>query len=66
MNIFLLKGKLIENQKTYVDCAKELNISTSTFSDKINGKVEFKIKEAVQLSKFLNLNDEEYLKIFFN
>ena len=66
MNGDLLKGKIREKRKSYNDCAEFLNISVTTFSDKINSKVEFKISEAIQLSKFLMLSQEEYLKIFFN
>lgn len=62
----LLKGKIREKNKTYNDCAEHLNISVASFSDKINAKVEFKVKEAVELSKYLNLTDNEYLSIFFN
>lgn len=66
MNGNLLKGKLREKGKTYNDCAEYLSISVASFSDKINAKVEFKVKEAVELSKYLNLTNEEYLSIFFN
>lgn len=66
MNGNLLKGKIREKSKTYVECSEHLNISLASFSDKINAKTEFKVKEAIELSKFLNLTDEEYLSIFFN
>ncbi|UZQ49080.1 DUF739 family protein [Clostridium kluyveri] len=61
-----LKGKITETKKNYLDCAKALNISTTSFSNKINGKSSFKVEEAVKLSKYLNLSYDEKVDIFLS
>nr|DAY68513.1 MAG TPA: Protein of unknown function (DUF739) [Caudoviricetes sp.] len=43
-----------------------LGISRTTFNDKINGKKKFYIDEIKELSKKLNLTDEEKINIFLN
>lgn len=70
MNTEKLKTKIFEKRKSYSECAAILNISIASFSNKMNpnnyGKPEFKMSEALKLSTFLNLSDEESLSIFFN
>ena len=61
-----LKGKLLEKQKTYADCAKALKISTAAFNSKMNGKTKFDIVEVNKLSKFLKLTDKESMDIFLS
>jgi len=62
-----LKGKIREQRKTYKQCADYLNISVSSFSDKINEiqDREFKKSEMLLLIKFLALTKEEANDIFF-
>ena len=62
-----LKGKIREKRKTYKQCADYLNISVSSFSDKINEiqDREFKKSEMLLLIKFLALSNEEANDIFF-
>lgn len=59
-----LKGKLVEKKMTYSDCAKILDISTTAFSQKINGRVQFTVTEASKLCEALTLPKEERLDIF--
>ncbi len=59
-----LKGKIVEKKHAYKECAKALNISTTTFSNKMNGKSEFHIGEIKELSIFLKLTLEEKMDIF--
>jgi DNA-binding helix-turn-helix protein len=65
MNFKKLKDELFINGLKYEDVAKMLNISTTSFSNKINGKVDFTLSEVVKLSNFLNLSTEEKENIFF-
>ena len=62
----VLKGKLREQEKTYADCAKQMGISITTFSEKINGRRKFTVEEANDLSNFLQLTDKEKVDIFLN
>ena len=66
MELNKLKGKLIELKKTYEDCAKELGISTTAFSNKINGDSTFKLPEVNKLCEYLGLTDEEKVRIFLD
>ena len=59
-----IKGKIRECQKTYADCAKALNMSVTTFNDKINGKRKFYIDELDKLGDYLGLTNEEKGQIF--
>ena len=62
----MLKGKLLEKHKKYADCAGELNISITSFSDKMNGKSKFNIEEANSLAKYIGLTNKEKIDIFLN
>ena len=66
MDLNKIKGKLKENNLTYGDISMTLGISRTTFNDKINGKKKFYIDEIKELSKKLNLTDEEKVNIFLN
>lgn len=61
-----LKGKLLEKRKTYNECAAELGVSVTTFSDKMNGKSKFNVEEANILANFIGLSDVEKIDIFLN
>ena len=62
----ILKGKLVEKEKTYAECAKILFISTTAFSDKMNGRSSFRVDEANALSNYLDLSQEERIDIFLS
>lgn len=64
MEMMKLKGLLTEKKKTYKDCARQLDISVTSFNDKINGKRAFSCWEATELSAFLELTPEERANIF--
>ncbi|HBE9482679.1 TPA: DUF739 domain-containing protein [Clostridioides difficile] len=66
MNPNKLKGKLVEKNLTYEDCSKILDISTTTFSNKVNGISRFYVCEAKLLSNILELSDLEKIEIFLN
>ena len=65
MNFKKLKDRLFINGFTYEEVAKTLNISTTTFSNKINGKVDFTLTEIRKLTQNFNLTDEQLKDIFF-
>ena len=59
-----LKGAMREKEKTYADCAKYMNISTSSFANKINGKQKFYIDELNDLGDFLGMTGEQKATLF--
>lgn len=65
MNLNKLKGKLREQSQTYSSAGKALGISTQTFSNKINGHIEFNVEEANRLAELLEMSPTEKLTIFF-
>jgi plasmid maintenance system antidote protein VapI len=62
----ILKAKISEKKTSYKECAKALNVSTRTFSKKMNGITNFTTYEAFLLSKFLKLTQEEKVDIFLS
>lgn len=66
MNADKLKGKLVEKKKSYAQCAEALDITLTTFSNKINGLSKFYIDEVRALSNFLKLNNNEKIDIFLS
>lgn len=65
MDLEILKNKIFERRKTYLECAKALGLTVTTFSHKINGRSDFKIKEVVKLVEYLNLTKEESYALVF-
>lgn len=63
-NLNRLKGKLKENNVTYQDCARKLEISVTSFAEKMNGKSKFKVEEAQALSNYMDLSEKERIDIF--
>ena len=62
----ILKSKMRlygDNNKTL---ASKLNITPSAMSRKINGKSDFNIEEMKFVKKEYMLNNEEFIKIFFD
>lgn len=62
-----LKAHLRYLNISYRELASELDVSVSTFSDKINNKNrrEFLSGEIVKIGVFLNLNKPEMMTYFF-
>lgn len=65
MNYLKLKGKIVEKELTYKDCAEFIGISTTSFNKKMNGSSRFYIEEVKLLVQLLNLKDVEIINIFF-
>ena len=64
MNSAKLKGKMKERDKTYKECADILDISLTSYSNKVNGITDFKLDEAKKLSDVLGCNTQETVDIF--
>ena len=67
MNSLVLKGKIRENGLSQERVAKEIGVSLSRFSAKINetGGAVFTVDEAKALKRLLNLDIELVNRIFF-
>lgn len=64
MNLDKLKGVLREKRKTYEGSAKHLGISTTAFSNKMNGISRFYVEEINNLADYLGLSLNERIEIF--
>ena len=64
-NTLELKSIMVKKQYTLEKLAKEMGISTTTLSYKVNNKREFKSAEIHIIQKILNLSDEQKESIFF-
>lgn len=62
----ILKRKIVEKKTSYKECAKVLNVSITTFSNKMNRITKFTTFEAFLLSEFLKLTQEEKVDIFLS
>lgn len=62
----ILKRKIVAKKTSYKECAKVLNVSITTFSNKMNGITKFTTYEAYLLSEFLKLTQEEKVDIFLS
>lgn len=63
-NLDKLKGVMVEKGKTYADGARIIGCSIASFSAKMNGKSNFTVPEANDLSNALGLSKEERADIF--
>ena len=66
MNIPKLRGKITEKGKTHAECASVLGISTTAFSNKMNGTSKFYIDELETLGNFLGMTPSEKYDIFLS
>ncbi|WP_288771565.1 DUF739 domain-containing protein [Sneathia vaginalis] len=62
----LLKAKLIEKGHEVKELSKVLNVSMNTTYKKINREVPILDYEIRLISDFLNLTNDEIVKIFFS
>ena len=65
-NTLELKKAILDSGCSAGDCAKRLNISRASFSNKLNNKTDFWATEIQKLSDMLNLTPEQRTLIFFN
>ncbi len=65
MNLDLLKKRIEESGLKQIFIAEQLGIDRASLYNKLNGKSEFTMKEIVNLSRVLHIDDKEKLHIFF-
>lgn len=61
-----LKAKIAERGLTMKKLAENINISSSTFSQKVSGKVKFSQDDIRKIDKELNLTADELREIFLS
>lgn len=61
-----LKAKMIEYGFTIMSLAKELGISKTSLSQKVNNKVRFSQQNIRDITRLLNLNGSDVIDIFLN
>lgn len=60
-----IKTLLFDKKMTYEELATQLNISTTTLSNKLNGEQDFWQTEIIDICKQLEIPNEEVTKYFF-
>jgi len=60
----LIRAKIAEKESNYIECAKAIGVSTTTFSSKMNGRTLFSVEQAKLLSSYLELTLIEMRNIF--
>lgn len=63
--LLALKGKIREENTTYLELAKKIGMDPSTFSNKINGYTAFTTDEVHLIVEKLNINEENIIRYFF-
>lgn len=66
MKVNVLKAKIVEQGKKMENVSQYIGINRSTLSRKLNEKQEFTLSELTNLSKYLNLSNNEIINIFFD
>ena len=61
-----LKAKIAEQGLTMKEFAENINMSNTTFSQKVSGKVKFYQDDIRKIDKELKLTSDELREIFFN
>lgn len=64
MNAFKLKAKIVEQNITMEDLAKQIDISTATLYRKVKHPLRLTLLETIRLKDVLNMTDEEAIDIF--
>lgn len=65
MNVGLLKTAIRRSGYSVRDLATYVGMSESAFSSRINGKIDFRIREVKELYYRLHLTQEQLFDIFF-
>ena len=65
MKVNVLKAKIVEQGKKMENVSQYIGINRSTLSRKLNEKQEFTLSELTNLSKYLNLSNNEIINIFY-
>ena len=65
INTNKIKGKIAEIGFTRESLAEAVGMTRATLRNKLSGESDFTVSEAAAMRKALNLNDEEFLLLFF-
>lgn len=65
MNKRLMKAAIVRNNDTQISLAEALGLPQSAISNRINGKIDFRLREIDCIRKRYNLTDQETVAIFF-
>lgn len=65
-NVNKLKSKIIERGFTVTSLAEKLDISKTTLSQKINGKIKFSADDIKNIDNILGFTSNEIREIFLN
>lgn len=60
-----LRGRIVEKYKTLAAFAAAMDMSASALSDRMNGKIYFKMDEITEAAKLLEIPYEEIPVYFF-
>ena len=66
MNKALMKAVIAKNNDTQEALAHALNLPQSAVSNRINGKIDFRVSEITRIRKRYNLTAKETVDIFFD
>lgn len=66
LNVNKLKGKMVENQKSTEEMAKDLGISYATLLRRFGEPETFTVSEVIKISKLLSLESSDIDAIFFD
>lgn len=61
-----LKILRIKKSLTQKDVADELGIATNSYTKKENGNNPFSVNELKEIKRLFQINDSEFIKIFFD
>ena len=65
MNVRLLKAHMIKNGKTAADMAAACGIAPSSWFNKVQGRSDFTVREAISIKETLGLTNSQIGEIFF-
>ena len=66
MNKALMKAVIAKNNDTQEALAQALNLPQSAISNRINGKIDFRVSEITRIRKRYKLTPKETVDIFFD
>ena len=66
MNKPMLKAEMAKNNDTQSSLAKALGLPESAVSNRLNGKIEFRVSEIQSIRRRYKLSDKETVAIFFS
>lgn len=65
MDILEIKSRRVKLKLTQNNIAQKLGVAVTTYTKKENGKIPFSRDELCAMKKILDLDDSDFIKIFF-